>query len=197
MQNRFGSVEGARATPAAGTAASAALFAVTGGRDQTAGVTPVPVSDTGARELRWSGFRSLPFLVLIGLVLLWMTAPALVQPFFNLYFARVHDLSVDRIGWVFGLSHAVTAVLIFGSGELAARFGLYRILSFWTLVFGPSLWALTFVVGVPGAVASEERGGRGIGGELLPLDPIAQQRSGRRRECGDPDCFWVDVAIPP
>jgi len=83
----------------------------------------------------------------------WMIAPALVLPFFNLYFLQEHGLSVDRIGLFFGLAHGVTAVVILGSGELAARWSPTRLLAFWSLLFGPVLWVLAGANGLLAAGA--------------------------------------------
>jgi len=81
----------------------------------------------------------------IGAVALWALAPALVLPFFNLFFLREHGLPVDRIGLVFGLAHAATALVIFGSGEVATRIGPRRMLAVWTLGFAPLIWVLAWV----------------------------------------------------
>ena len=77
-----------------------------------------------------------------------MTAPALVLPFFNLYFLQEHGLSVERIGLFFGLAHGVTALMILGSGELAARWNPTGLLMLWSLLFGPVLWILAGVNGL-------------------------------------------------
>lgn len=81
----------------------------------------------------------------VGAVALWALAPALVLPFFNLFFQRQHSLPVDRIGLIFGLAHAATAVVIFGSGAVATRIGPRRMLAVWTLGFAPLLWVLAWV----------------------------------------------------
>jgi predicted MFS family arabinose efflux permease len=71
-----------------------------------------------------------------------MLAPALVAPFFNIYFNRIHALSVEQIGVVFGLAHAGTAVLLLVSGEIAARGNPRVALALWTLTFAPAVWLL-------------------------------------------------------
>jgi predicted MFS family arabinose efflux permease len=111
----------------------------------------------GPDRARVVGAGSVPRLppalfVVAGLVAFWMVAPALVAPFFNLYFLREHGLGVDRIGMLFGVTHAVTAIAVFASGELATRFGPRRILTLWTIIFVPVLFALTGVAGVGLAV---------------------------------------------
>lgn len=83
-----------------------------------------------------------PVLARVGLVALWMTAAALVIPFFNLYFQRAHGLPISRIGGLMALAQAVSAVALFASGSLAARFGPARVLAGWVLLFAPSLWGL-------------------------------------------------------
>jgi MFS family permease len=88
----------------------------------------------------------------VASVALWMLAPALVIPFFNLFFLRVYELPVDRIGLVFGASHVGTALVIFASGLVAARLGARRVLTVWTFAFGPLLWALGFVHFLPMAL---------------------------------------------
>ena len=78
----------------------------------------------------------------ILLVALFMTGPALVIPFSNIFFQRQHGLPVEQIGVILGLSQVVTAVAVVGSGELAARLGPLPTLAGWSLLFGPTLWAL-------------------------------------------------------
>ncbi len=80
--------------------------------------------------------------VLVGFVALWMTGPALVAPFFNIFFARRFAMPIEQVGLIFAVAHGVTALVIFWSGELAARFGPHRVLGMWTLLFGPVLLGL-------------------------------------------------------
>lgn len=138
----LGGLRGALLAGAAGTALAALAFAVI--RCPADRTSPTPRTDTAAAALGSRDGRDVDrrFLVVIGVVALWMIAPALVLPFFNIYFQRAHMLAVDRIGVVFGLTHAATALIIVGSGELAARLGPRRLLAAWTLLFGPMLWAL-------------------------------------------------------
>ncbi|UCC26047.1 MAG: MFS transporter [Gemmatimonadales bacterium] len=81
----------------------------------------------------------------VGLVLVWMMGSALVLPFFNLYFLRIHGLGVDRIGLLLGAAQAAAALAVFGSGLLAERLGLHRTLRYWMVIFPPALWALAGV----------------------------------------------------
>lgn len=75
-------------------------------------------------------------------ILVWMLAPALVAPFFNIYFHRAHELSVERIGLAFGLAHAVTAIILLLNGEISARRSPHAALALWTFMFAPALWLL-------------------------------------------------------
>jgi MFS family permease len=115
---------GAAGTRSAGTAASG-----------TTKASPVPLS----------------LVLLVVLVAGWMFAPALVTPFFNIFFQREFDVPVARIGVIFAAAHGVTAIAIFGSGELASRLGPKRALAGWMLLFGPTM-LLMAVAGSLGGV---------------------------------------------
>jgi predicted MFS family arabinose efflux permease len=84
----------------------------------------------------------LPLLVAVLVVAVWMTAGGMVIPFFNLYFQREHGLSIARIGALFAVAQAITAAVVFASGELASRIGPHRLLFAWTLVLAPVVWLL-------------------------------------------------------
>jgi MFS family permease len=75
-------------------------------------------------------------------IAVWMTAPALAAPFFNVYFQRVHGMAMDRIAVIFGAAHAATALCVVASGELARRLGPKRALTIWVFGFAPMLWSL-------------------------------------------------------
>ena len=90
---------------------------------------------------------------LVGLVAIWMVGAAVVLPFFNLYFARVHDLPVERIGALFGGVQLITAGALILSGELAARVGPRRVLAAWVVLFAPALWGLAAVTTLGPALA--------------------------------------------
>jgi MFS family permease len=75
-------------------------------------------------------------------VLVWMLGPALVAPFFNIYFHRVHALTVGQVGLAFALAHAGTAAVLFLNGEIAARRSPRVALALWSLAFAPALWML-------------------------------------------------------
>jgi MFS family permease len=80
--------------------------------------------------------------VLVGLVFAWMTASALLIPFFNLYFLRAHDVAMDRIGLLMAGAQALTALAIVASGEAAARRGPVLMLAVWATLFAPAVFAL-------------------------------------------------------
>lgn len=147
--SKLGATRVALVTGVLGTLLAAPVFA-SGLADQGG---PPPGSVGSARR---GGRR--PFLHVLPLpprlawvvlvICVWMTAPALVLPFFNLYFLQEHGLSVERIGLFFGLAHGVTALMILGSGELAARWNPTGLLMLWSLLFGPVLWILAGVNGL-------------------------------------------------
>jgi MFS family permease len=82
-----------------------------------------------------------------------MTAGGLVIPFFNVFFLREHGMAVGRIGVLFGVAQAVTALAVFGGGWLVGRTGPRRMLLAWSVPFGPLLWSLALVTAAPLAVA--------------------------------------------
>jgi MFS family permease len=135
----------------AGTALAAPVFAA--GLRGAGGLAP---ASTGLNRSVGRAALTLltlpPRLTWVVLVIgIWMIAPALVLPFFNLYFLQEHGLSVDRIGLFFGLAHGITAVALLGSGELAARWSPTRLLAIWSLSLGPVLWLLAGVTGLVAA----------------------------------------------
>jgi predicted MFS family arabinose efflux permease len=72
----------------------------------------------------------------------WMVGPALVTPFFNIFFSRQYQLDVSLIGVVFGVAHLGTALVMVGSGEAAARTSPRSVLRIWMALFPPVLLAL-------------------------------------------------------
>ena len=78
----------------------------------------------------------------VGLVALWMLAPALVAPFFNLYFSREHGLSIERVGFVFAAANAGWALAVLASGEIAGRIGAHRLMASAPLFFAPVMLGL-------------------------------------------------------
>lgn len=88
----------------------------------------------------------------VAAVACWMLGPALVMPFFNIFFSREFQLDVALIGTVFGVAHLATALVMVGSGELAGRMGPRRVLAIWTAVFPPVLWVLAGVGSVELAI---------------------------------------------
>lgn len=159
LQNLIGleplnAIRGALAIGALATALSALLFVFANRRHGSAPVTQaqrsIPLADLAPliRQLRIPGSLAL----LVALVALWMSAGGLVIPFFNIYFQRVHDLAIDRIGLIFAVVQAITAVVLFGSGIVASRVGARRALFVWMLLFAPVLWSLTAVSAVQFAI---------------------------------------------
>lgn len=126
---------------AGGTALAGWLFTQVGRDSSVAPAVPPPRAPGPASPaLRTAdsrvAIRALPA------ILAWMLAPALVAPFFNIYFHRAHLLSVERIGLAFGLAHAATAIVLFVNGEISARRSPRAALALWTLTFAPALWLL-------------------------------------------------------
>ena len=118
-----------------GSGVGADTSAPTSGEDRAAAVSslapPPPVPAT--------------VIILVVLVAAWMLGPALVTPFFNIFFNRELGLPVAQIGLIFAVAHLITACAIFGSGELAARLGPKRALAGWMLLFGPTMLAMAVV----------------------------------------------------
>jgi len=128
---------------AGGTALSLLLFLLL--RVPSVGVADVPPAAAvkiGTPEASIAPARHSGVLWFVLLVGGWMLAPALVAPFFNLYFLKQFSLGVDRIGLIFGLVHGLWAVLVLGSGELATRSGATRVLAAWLILVGPALLLL-------------------------------------------------------
>ena len=97
--------------------------------------------------------------LLVAAVFVWMLGAALVLPFFNLYFQRVHGLSVERIGMIFASAQALTALAVFLGGELAQRWGPRRTFGVWAAIFplallamvlGPGTWAAVLLFTLQG-----------------------------------------------
>jgi len=90
--------------------------------------------------------------VLVGLSGLWMAALTLATPFFNLYFARTFQMSIEHVSWIFSGTTVATAVLLIGAGEVAARFGARRLFATWSVLFAPAMFGLAFSSGLGLAV---------------------------------------------
>ncbi|MGH7731001.1 MAG: MFS transporter, partial [Candidatus Eiseniibacteriota bacterium] len=88
----------------------------------------------------------------VGLVALWMLGPALVAPFFNLYFSREHGLSIERVGFVFAAATAAWALAVLVSGEIAGRIGAQRLMAWAPLFFAPLMLGLALAGSAPIAV---------------------------------------------
>jgi MFS family permease len=135
----LGGVRTGLALGSVGTLLSAALFSFVRGSAPVLARYGTATSKTAHPRERRLEPR---LLLLILIVAVWMVPGGMVIPFFNLYFLRVHEMEVARIGWLFGAAQGVTAVMVFVSGDLAARFGARRMLLLWALPFGPLLWGL-------------------------------------------------------
>ncbi len=92
-------------------------------------------------------------LLMVVLVAGWMLAPALVTPFFNIFFQREFAVSVTQIALIFAIAHGVTALAIFGSGEVATRLGPRRALAGWMLIFGPTVLVMAVAGSLEVAIA--------------------------------------------
>jgi len=100
----------------------------------TAQSVPVGTSPQSTRQI----------LLLVGLVAIWMLGPALAAPFFNIFFAREHGLSIERIGFILAAGNVCWALAVFASGEVARRVGVGRVLVVSLLFFAPAMWSLSF-----------------------------------------------------
>jgi predicted MFS family arabinose efflux permease len=132
---------------AAGSALSVLLFR-TLRLDQPVAAAPAseaaaPPPTTALRDL----------MILAALVGVWMLGPALTSQFLNIFFSREHRLPIERIGFLFGAVSWVWAVLVFGSGEVAKRFGVQRVLFASILLFAPATLGLSLASSVELAVA--------------------------------------------
>jgi MFS family permease len=147
-------VRAALAIGAAGTLLGGAVFATVRlpARADRPSSTETP-SPSRARGMVDALAVPAPVLARVALVALWMTAAALVIPFFNLYFQREQGLPISRIGGLMAAAQAVSAVAVFASGSLAARLGPARVLLGWVLLFGPAVWGMAAVAALGPAIA--------------------------------------------
>jgi MFS family permease len=139
--DRLESVRLAMIAGAAGTVVSFPLFLAVPRRHRATPTVGTPGETARGSRVLW--------LIAIAAVALWMVGPAMIQPFYNLYFSRVHDLPVERIGLIFAAGQVVAGLSVFGSGEIAQRIGPRRTLRLWMFAFGPLL-VLLAVVRSPG-----------------------------------------------
>src|SRR5213080_1169048 len=95
---------------------------------------PVGTSQQATRQM----------LLLVGLVAVWMLGPALAAPFFNIFFAREHGVSIERIGLILAAANVCWAIAVLASGELARRVSVRRVLVVSLLFFAPAMWGLSF-----------------------------------------------------
>jgi predicted MFS family arabinose efflux permease len=150
---QLNAIRGALVLGAAWTALSVVPFVLAArGRLRPDGRSPRRSAKPSRTELL-RGLRIRGSLVaLVALVALWMSAGGLVIPFFNIYFQREHGLAIERIGLIFALVQAATALVVFGSGVAASRLGPRRALVAWMLIFAPVLWSFIAVSAVELAV---------------------------------------------
>jgi MFS family permease len=132
-----------RAALVAGAIGSAASVLPFQALRRSAGATPGGEAAaspplTEAVPVRWRNV-----LPLVGLVAVWMLGPALVAPFFNIFFSREHGLSIARIGFIFAGANVAWAIAVFASGEVAVRIGVRRVLVAALLFFAPAVWGLS------------------------------------------------------
>lgn len=92
-----------------------------------------------------SGLRRAPreALLPVTLVALWMLGPAIAAPFFNIYFTRTFDRSIQWIGIGMGTVSLIWALAVIASGEVARRAGVRRMLAIVVLGFAPAMLGLT------------------------------------------------------
>lgn len=88
------------------------------------------------------GWHDARLLLVTGAIFVWMLAGGLTLPFFNLYFARGHGLSLTATGALMGGAQLATALALLGSAELSQRRGPRAALAVWTAVLPPALLAL-------------------------------------------------------
>lgn len=87
-------------------------------------------------------------IVAVAALFLWMLAGAAAGPFFNLYFAREHGLSLTAAGSLLGAGHVATAAALFASAELAGRRSPSAALRFWLPVLPVALVLLPLAPGL-------------------------------------------------
>jgi predicted MFS family arabinose efflux permease len=146
----LGGIRAALLLGAAGTALAGGAFLLLPDQGREAAAARAATTPEGApRGL------SLPrgVAVLVAAVFVWMLGAALVLPFFNLYFQRVHGMDVEEIGLIFAAAQALAAVVVFGGGELAQRWGPRRAFGVWAALFPLALLALVLGPGAWLAVA--------------------------------------------
>jgi MFS family permease len=112
--------------------------------------TPAPnAAPSSPTSAGWSD-RALAVATLA--IFVWMLASAVAGPFFNLYFARAHGLTLTATGALLGAGHVVTALALLASAEVAQRRGPSFALGLWLAVLPPALLALALGPGLTIAV---------------------------------------------
>jgi len=89
---------------------------------------------------------------IVPVVAFWMLAPAIVNPFFNVFFVDRFAMPVRWVGVLFASAHVGTVVVLIVAAEAARRWGPQRALTWWTVALAPSLALLaaakTLAVGI-------------------------------------------------
>jgi MFS family permease len=89
----------------------------------------------------------------IGLLAVWMVGTALVSQFFNIFFAHVYHLPIQRIGVIFAAGSWCWAAIVLASGRFASRMGVRRLLFVAAFAVVPAVWGLALGGSVAFAVA--------------------------------------------
>ena len=149
---QLAAVRGALLLGAVGSAASLLVFRRS--RVPEGGAPVAAAAEPAAQSARvgTSLLATRQLLLLVGLVAVWMLGPALAAPFFNIFFAREHRLSIERIGFILAAANVCWAIAVLASGELARRVGVRRLLVVSLLFFAPAMWGLSFAGNVELAV---------------------------------------------
>jgi predicted MFS family arabinose efflux permease len=104
----------------------------------------LPASPAHAEQSAIPPAPSRQVLLAVFLVGVWMLGPALVAPFFNLYFFKTFSLSVERVGLIFAVGNGLWAVAVLASGESALRWGVRRVAAACLFLFGPVVLLFPF-----------------------------------------------------
>jgi MFS family permease len=148
--DRLAAIRVALLLGAAASAASLPLFRAIRLGAAPAGAASPAAASAGGDAPPASARAVLP---LVGLVGLWMLGPAIAAPFLNIYFSRVHGVAIERIAFVFGAVSWCWALGVIGSGEVARRVGVRRLLLAMPLFFAPAMLGLSAAGNVGLAVA--------------------------------------------
>jgi len=138
---QLAAVRGALLLGAVGSATSLLVFGRLRVPEHAA---PLAAPAAQSAQVGTSMLATRQMLLNVGLVAVWMLGPALAAPFFNIFFAREHRLSIERIGFILAAANVCWAIAVLASGELARRVGVGRVLVVSLLFFAPAMWGLSF-----------------------------------------------------